>query len=322
VKVARSFQRPIQGLAFLACLCAISWLKAESPPSPSSAAASASVSASTASPPPAPEPSADSPPPNPNPNRNPESASPPPTPQAPSPAPAKELAPEESPLLEESRAISDVHPNKHSALLSSGPYQLEGGPLLGYATRNVQSNQEGVSYNATAVWGLNIRMSLFSFLRVSARYLLGFHGLNLSPNALRSGGQQFKPADGVRFTTLTGLIHPTWNIAPRWHAWATLGIGWGIINFPAIQVDPPEGPTIRTRRGVFVHAPLGFGVGFDILPYLTLSFDGVYSPAFSQTGDLYEDSVFVDQNGSRKTAGPVPKLSGSLENWFVLSFAL
>jgi hypothetical protein len=44
---------------------------------------------------------------------------------------------------------------------------------------------------------------------------------------------------------------------------------------------------------------------------VTVSLDGAYAPAFSQSGALYDREGFVDREGKPAVVGSMPKLSGS-----------
>lgn len=187
------------------------------------------------------------------------------------------------------------------------PYQLEIGPSVGYVARTADSG--GPTYAPGVSEGLVMRASLVSWLRVSGRYLLAYHGVTIPPGSLGLAGAKYDH-DNARVETLGGYLHPTLSPLPRTHFWGTVGIGWSVMEMPAVQVDPPKGPHLRPRRGVFQEVPLGVGGAFDVVPrWLTVSLDLLYAPPFSISGDLWDTDVYYDGAGRDVGGFPKPKMS-------------
>jgi hypothetical protein len=158
---------------------------------------------------------------------------------------------------------------------------------------------------------VHVRVTAASFLKVAVRYLAGEHEVTLPAGSFERPASNFQTRPAF-VREIGGALHPTLTPVEHLHLWLTLGITWGKIVVAPIELDPPGGSVIRERSGVFVATPFGAGAAYDVWPgWVTLSLDGAYAPAFSQSGALYDREGFVDRSGQPAVVGAMPQLSGS-----------
>jgi hypothetical protein len=192
------------------------------------------------------------------------------------------------------------------------PYQFEIGPSFGYAAHTARENAANVAYQGAVVSkALMIRLRFLRYFRLSGQFMHTTHDVELPAGSLGTPAQHLE-SDALRFETLQAALHPTLPIGDRVHVWATLGLGWSYIYVPPVKLDPPSGSIVHYRQGVFLEAPLGLGGCVDVIPrWLTISYNGTYAPAFSQSGDMFEPYPYVNAQGQNAFAGPMPKVRGS-----------
>lgn len=198
-----------------------------------------------------------------------------------------------------------------SSLANAEPhkYQFEVGPTLSFFVPTTADNSSNISYGSAISPGVFVRGTLLKPLLVSARYSMGSHAVS-TPKPPEGVAGSSAEVDDARLTTLSLLIHPTYSPLPWLHTMATLGISWTKLALPTMTIDPPLGPKIHSRGGIFLSAPLGLGITADWLRnWLTTSLDFAYSPAFSHSGDVFGSQRFVDSSGQNANAGPMPKIT-------------
>lgn len=203
------------------------------------------------------------------------------------------------------------------------PYVLEMGPSFALVVPTLgSSNKTGVSYDSALESGFTLRASVLRWLRVGALFREGQHGVELPASPLGANAST-SSIDGIRFTTLHLLLEPTLDVLDWLHVHAVIGLGWTHADVSAIHLDPPTGPSLRPRGGVFADMPLGVAATADVLwRWATVGADLWYAPAFGQSGDLFETDRYVDRQGSLATAGAMPKPKGALTLALTLSLAL
>jgi len=202
------------------------------------------------------------------------------------------------------------------------PYQLEVGLSGSYIQRETLASRSDVRYRGAWAPGILARATLLSWLRLSARYRAAEHQVlwGSEPLGLPAGDIKSSTA---QFLSLDGYIHPTLTPVSRVNVWATFGVGWTGIAFPALQVNPPRGPWLRQRRGVLVQMPFGFGFGIDLIPrWLTLSYDALYESVMRQSGEMYERDRYVTSVGTLADVAAVPRVTKTLSQTLTLSLAL
>lgn len=207
---------------------------------------------------------------------------------------------------------------------SSGKrYQLEIGPSFGFIKHVAANGNDPIDYRSTfSTTGLLVRATPAAWLKLSFRFHRSYHDVDVGPGSLGTHASSLSVAP-MKVDALYGFVHPTWNPLDRLHVWGTFGISWGRIDMPAVQLEAADGPVIRARSGVFLEAPIGAGISFDVIPsWLTLSYDVMYGPAFSQSGDLFSTDIYVNRSGTSATAQGMPELSGSYYHLFALALAL
>jgi hypothetical protein len=203
------------------------------------------------------------------------------------------------------------------------PYVLEMGPSFALVVPTMGSaNKTGVSYDSALESGFTLRGSMFRWMRIGALFREGLHGVQLPAAPLGTSGST-SSVDGVRFTTLHLLLEPTLDLRDWLHLHALIGLGWTHADVSAIHLDPPTGPSLRPRGGVFADVPVGVSATADVLwRWATVGADLWYAPAFGQQGDLFEADRYVDRHGSLATVGAMPKPKGALTLALTLSLAL
>lgn len=202
------------------------------------------------------------------------------------------------------------------------PYQFEIGPTVGYASRHVASNPDGMGYDGGLAEGLVFRLTHAPWLKTSGRFLSEKHDLALGYGAFGTGAYSLVPTSKVSIVSLNAAAHPTYEFTSRFRAWLTVGITWGKISLPTVKLNGEAGGQTRSRSGVFLEAPLGAGASFDILKWLTISGDLLAAPPFSQTGDMYDASPEVGIDGKNRVLRPATKLSSSTYGLVTLAIAL
>lgn len=200
------------------------------------------------------------------------------------------------------------------AQADSPPYQLELGPLAGVVNRGTKQNPDKIGYEAAFAYGLQLRVRAASWLRVSARYQVAYHEIELPPFALGTGASRIV-SDPARTNSLAAFFHPTWNPLERLHVMGLFGVGWTKIDVPPLELDPPNGANVRNRSGVLVETPVGFSASVDIIQgWMSAGYDGTYSPAFLQTGGMYQSDPYVSKQGYSSAAAPMPRISYTVTN--------
>lgn len=194
------------------------------------------------------------------------------------------------------------------------PYQLEVGPLMGVVNRGTKQNPDKIAYEAAFAYGLQLRIRAASWLRVSARYQVAHHDIELPPLALGTGASRIV-SDPARTNSLAAFFHPTWSPMHRLHVMGVFGIGWTKIDVPPLELDPPNGANVRNRGGVLVETPVGLSASVDVIEgWMSAGYDGTYSPAFLQTGGMYNSDPYVNKSGFSAAAAPMPHISYTITN--------
>jgi opacity protein-like surface antigen len=203
------------------------------------------------------------------------------------------------------------------------PYQFELGPSLALASRVASPASDNIRYNAAFAPGLLVRITLAPWLRVGGRYTRALHNTTLSAGALQTDSTSLTPSDATHVTTLDGYLYPTWNATSALHVYGVIGLGWGSVLTPAVRVDTDTGPTLRLRQGVFLESPFGLGAAYDVLPgWLSVSFETLYAPAFSSSGDSFSTDTYLDRRGQLAPVGPYPTFSRTFYQYLTLSLTL
>jgi hypothetical protein len=201
-----------------------------------------------------------------------------------------------------------------SAWAERPPYQLEVGPVVGLAVRGTKQNPDKIAYEPAVLYGLQFRLRLTSWLRASARYHTAHHVIDLPPYSLGTGATHID-ADPAKTHSLALFFHPTWNVTDRLHVMGAFGVGWTKIDVPPLELDPPNGANVRNRGGVLVETPVGISASFDIVHgWMSAGYDGTYSPAFLQTGGMYQADPYVNRAGYSAEAAAMPRISYTITN--------
>lgn len=211
-------------------------------------------------------------------------------------------------------ALAGVAASPSRALAERPPYQLEVGPLMGVVARGTKQNPDKIGYDPALLYGLQLRIRLASWLRASARYHTAHHVMDLPPLSLGTGATRID-ADPAGTHSLAAFFHPTWNVTDRLHVMGAFGVGWTKIDVPPLELDPPNGANVRNRGGVLVETPVGISASFDIISgWMSAGYDGTYSPAFLQTGGMYQADPYVNRAGYSAAASPMPRISYTITN--------
>lgn len=197
---------------------------------------------------------------------------------------------------------------------SRPPYQLELGPIVGVVARGTKQNPNDILYKPALLYGLQLRLRLASWLRASARYQVAHHDIHVPPGALGTHATRIV-SDPARTTSVAAMFHPVWTPTVRLHLMGIFGVGWTKIDVPPLELDPPQGANVRSRGGVLLETPIGASVSVDLLRgWMSAGYDVTYSPAFLQTGAMYQDDVYVNRMGQSAIATPMPRVSYTFAN--------
>ena len=130
-------------------------------------------------------------------------------------------------------------------------------------------NGTGVRYSPALGFGLHARWDMFSFLRFTAYFIDARHDIPKGPGVLNCqptacGALQL---DSSIHTFVFGArFQPMLRLTSRLRTYASVGIGWGRIEVPRMQIGDGSGSfPMRERSDPFVEFPLGFGFGFDVI---------------------------------------------------------
>jgi hypothetical protein len=216
-----------------------------------------------------------------------------------------------------------------------------------YAIRPVRqtdnSQAMGVNrYKNTLGFGLHARWEMFSFLRFTAYFVDLDHSIEF-------GQQPFvdpKTAPNGRAVSIASLetfafgarFQPYLRITTRLAFWASAGIGWGRMEFGRMRAGslgtnldkcqlsttPPACFEVRERSDPFVEYPLGFGIGFDIIPkWITLEYEFQGSFISDQNGSAITNAQAIDPQTGRTIVVPgFPPFAASFTNALGLSLRL
>lgn len=194
------------------------------------------------------------------------------------------------------------------------PYQLELGPILGVVARGTKQNPDDIVYEPALLYGLQLRLRLASWLRASARYQVAYHDIHVPPGSLGTGATRIV-SDPARTTSVSAMFHPGWSPVERVHLMGIFGVGWTKIDVPPLELDPPQGANVRSRGGVLLETPIGASVSVDLIRgWMSAGYDTTYSPAFLQTGGMYQDDAYVNRMGQSAIATPMPRVSYTFAN--------
>lgn len=194
------------------------------------------------------------------------------------------------------------------------PYQLELGPIAGVVARGTKQNPDSIGYGPAFLYGLQLRIRVAPWLRASARYQVAYHDIEIPPKSLGTGASNIV-SDAARTNSVSAYFHPTWSPLERLHVMGVFGVGWTKIDVPPLKLDPPNGASVRSRGGVLVETPVGVSLSFDILRgWMSAGFDSTYSPAFLQTGGMYESDPYVNRSGYPASAAAMPRVSYTVTN--------
>jgi hypothetical protein len=182
-----------------------------------------------------------------------------------------------------------------------------------YEIRTTKSG--GPAYKSTFAPSIAFRARLLSWLVIGARYRTVAHEITLPANAFGLEGNAYDMPRPTFVRSLDAYLHPTLR-PTRWlSTWVTVGIGWGQITVsPLLVTDPPNGPSLKARTGVFADVPLGGGVAYNLpfFPLLSVSLEALFEPVFYQEGVMYERTRFVNSaTGQYAEATPMSRLSHS-----------
>jgi hypothetical protein len=203
------------------------------------------------------------------------------------------------------------------------PYQLELGPSVVVASRVASASADNIHYSPALAPGLLVRISLAPWLRLGGRYTRALHTTELPPGAFGTVSTSLTPSDSTHVTSLDAYLYPTWNAARGLHVFGVIGIGWASVLTPAVRVDSPTGPTLRLRQGVFLESPFGLGLAYDVFPnWVSVSFETLYAPAFSSSGDSFNKDTYLDTSGHSATVGPYPTITHSFYQYLTVALTL
>ena len=203
------------------------------------------------------------------------------------------------------------------------------GPEAGVVFRSSQDDR--VSYAAGFAWGVHARVELLPWLGFRAGYLVSRHPADIEDDALGNPNTRYSsPTLSVHH--IAGRIEPTWVATDELRLFASLGIGWSRITAETIDLSPAApalgtaGGTeleVRKQTGVMLEYPLGLGASYDVVPrWVALSLALWAAPLSNQTGDAFESTQTVDQDGMLTSVQGLPKFAATFGGTLGLSIIL
>src|SRR5262249_30995998 len=151
------------------------------------------------------------------------------------------------------------------------------------------------------------------------------HEVEIPTGALEQSGHVSKyTLDPVKTYSFGARLCPTLPIGLRARAWASIGAGWGRLEFGRMTVHDAGGDyLVRERAGPFVEFPLGLGGSFDVIPrWLSVEVELTGAFVTSQTGENVDTAQAIDKSGKITHVGGFPLVDGTFAETVGLSLIL
>ena len=193
----------------------------------------------------------------------------------------------------------------------------------------------GVRYRPAIGFGLHARWEMLSFLQFTTYFVDLRHTLDFAPGALSvksdnrpfdSQGSQFD-IPRVHTFSFGARFQPMVWVTSRFRGWLSAGIGWGRLEFSRMTITPPKSAntapfTSDARSDPFVEFPLGWGIGFELIPkWLSLEYEFNGSFIEDQGGTaVMQAQIFP--GGRLEHIGGFPTFNGLFTNTLGLSLRL
>ena len=199
------------------------------------------------------------------------------------------------------------------------------------ASTDAAGKPSPIRYEPTVGFGLHARWDIFKYLRFAAYFINANHDVELPAGSLPPTEAATSPGtngtmsmDPVHTFSFGARLCPTLPISLRARAWASVGAGWGRIQFGRMTIHDPTGDiVVRERAGPFVEFPLGIGGSFDVIPrWLSVEIELTGAFVTSQSGENLTDVQAIDKAGKKRAVGGFPEIDGTLVQTVGLSLIL
>lgn len=194
---------------------------------------------------------------------------------------------------------------------------------IGAVSRYTGSGSEGIDYDTGLGWAINVRAVVLPWLRVTAYYLRSNHELGVPHGAAFLDYEQLD-VDSLFVFSIGAQVEPSVEVAEHLRLGAIAGIGWGRATLDRMHVvEASRSYTVQDRAGVFLEAPLGASLAWEIIPrHLSVRFESTIAPHFQESGNLFDPVQFVDDKGRLGYTGALPEPSVSLAQMLGVSLLL
>lgn len=191
------------------------------------------------------------------------------------------------------------------------------------ASADAEARATKVRFDPAIGFALHLNIDLLRYLRFTAYLVDSRHTMSLPPGSLDQPGS-IEDAQAHTFR-LGARFSPTLPLTERVHLWATVGMGWGRLEFSRMTVtDPGRDPfTIRERADAVLELPLGIGASFEVVPrWLRVQLELTYALDLGQEGTGQDRAQAIDDAGQKRSVGGLPRLSGLLVQTLGVSLLL
>jgi hypothetical protein len=177
--------------------------------------------------------------------------------------------------------------------------------------------QPGVGFNIHISW------QIVRYLRVTGYVVESRHTLKFPQGSLGLPGEI--TSDSMHAYTFGLRLSPSLPLGTRARVWATVGAGWGRLEYPRLTVtEATKGSyVVRERAAAVAEVPLGAGGSFELIPrWLALQLEVTGALVPSQISDAMREGQAIDSAGKMRGVGPMPRLDASIATTLSLSLLL
>lgn len=203
--------------------------------------------------------------------------------------------------------------------------EVGGGASFSAALTHEDADGKATSVRLKPDFGFHLRVSweVFKYLWFTGYLVESRHRVEAPAGSL--GLSTSLTGDRAWSYTFGARLSPTLPIGSRVRLWATVGAGWGRVEYARLCPKDPCGSSlvVRERAANVVEVPMGIGAAFEIIPRwlrVHLELTGALAP--SQTGAAMEHTQVIDANGKIRDVGPMPRIDATIVQTIGLSLVL
>jgi hypothetical protein len=164
-----------------------------------------------------------------------------------------------------------------------------------------------VDYEPSVGFGVHLRLPVVRWLQVGAYFGGAEVGLDLAPGAL--GVDQLETDDNLTTAWFGTKLYPTLHVGQLVRLWASVGVGWGRFEYPAMNARDASGRfRVQTRGNSFVEFPVGVGGAVELIDeWLSLELELGVVPTVHREGTSFIGAQATDGAGQLRDVGPLPR---------------